>query len=523
VCASTVSSTRRHEPFQAPDPEIEAILDFVRQRAGEAWLVGGYVRDRLLDRPTHDIDLVVRTGAIPLARAVADHFAGHFYVLDLQRDVARAIVPAGGGCSLNVDVARLRAADIAADLSLRDFTINAMGSPLLEQPATASLIDPLGGEDDLRHSVIRAAGDQVFFEDPLRLLRAVRQAGELEFRVDAKTFSLIRRDASLVASVSAERVRDELVRLLSLPASWRPLTMLLEAGLLRQVLPEAASLAGVSQSAPHGQDVFDHTLGVLAQLDEIQGLIYAPGPADRQAVEKRRGGPPVMDGDDWARLAAIIRPYHADLRAHLDGQVAVGRSRLDCLAWAVLAHDWGKPSTRRVEESGRIRFLGHEERGAALARARLAALRFSSNETDRIARLVALHMRPGYLAHDYPPGRRAVYRYFRDAADSGPECVLLSLADHAAIRAGNRLVESWERHLNTAGLLLEVYFREHAERVDPRPFVDGHELMAICGLDQGPAVGALLEDLREAQAAGEVTDRDEALRWLARRTEERGD
>jgi hypothetical protein len=170
---------------------------------------------------------------------------------------------------------------------------------------------------------------------------------------------------------------------------------------------------------------------------------------------------------------------------------------------------------RAVDESGKVRFLGHHARGAVLAQARLRALRMSTNEVMYVSRLVGMHMRPGYLAHDYPPSRRAVYRFFREAAGTGPDCVLLSLADYAAIRAGNLFLKPWAHRLATAGLLFESYFRQRVERVEPTPLLNGRQIMSTFGLVSGPHIGRMLEGLREAQAAGKVTNSESALAWLA--------
>jgi tRNA nucleotidyltransferase/poly(A) polymerase len=493
-------------------------MDFVCHRSTEAWLVGGAVRDRLLQRETNDLDIVVPTGAIALARAVADAFAGHFFVLDQGRDVARAVLKDSWGRDQNVDVARLRASELTVDLGLRDFTINAMAVPI-RSGAGAEVIDPFGGRRDLQGGVVRAVAEGAFLDDPLRLLRAVRQAAELNFRIDHGTYELIRRDASRLTTVAAERVRDELARILWLPGSWQSLQVLQDAGLLVRVLPEATALAGVTQPAPHYQDVFDHTRSVLAHLEGLCGLIW-PTEATRILEPSPKDVLPHLDSVAWTELATVIKPYSQELREYLGAAVSGLRSRRDCLAWAALAHDWGKPATRSMDDNGKVRFLDHERWGVVMTRARLRALRMSSDEVDHISRLVSLHMRPGYLSHDYPPSRRAIYRFFKDASGSGPDCVLLSLADYAAIRAGNPFLEAWGRRLNTAGLLLSAYFRERTQRVDPIPLLDGWQVMAAFGLPQGPQVGSLLEGLREAQAAGEITQIDEALAWLTQRLTE---
>ena len=499
----------------------QRILEWVQNRVGTApaWLVGGCVRDWLLHRESNDIDLIVERGAIQLGRALADDFGGAFYVLDRERDVARSILSGPGGTALHVDIPRLRGADLRTDLSLRDFTANAMALPVgaLVSHGRASsdeIIDLFGGQGDLSKGLIRAVSEGAFADDPLRMLRAVRLAGELDFRIEDATYNLLRRDASLISTAAAERVRDELLHIVACSGGWRQLGVLSDTGLLLHCLPEVAALRGVSQSPPHYQDVFDHTRTVLAHLERICDLLRQA--SDRQMpATVSAGGLPSLDGAEWDNLSAVIQSYSADLQDHLGVSLPSGRHRADCLVWAALAHDWGKPATRSVDLSGRIRFLGHDERGFALADTRLRALRMATEEVSLISRLVRLHMRPGYLAHDYPPSRRAVYRFFLEAAGAGPECVLLSLADYAAVQAGNPHLEAWDRRIATAGILLEAYFRRRAERVDPAPLLDGRQIMSTFDLAPGPQVGQLLQALREAQAAGEVIDAEDAVAWLA--------
>jgi tRNA nucleotidyltransferase/poly(A) polymerase len=511
------------------DPSrILPILEFVQRHEGdvESWLVGGCVRDWLLHRESNDVDLAVLRGAIRLARALADAFGGGFFVLDRERDVARAILSDLAGGTLNVDIARVRACELSVDLSLRDFTVNAMALPIGQVVRTwsgafAQIVDPFGGRADLEQGVIRAVTESAFSDDPVRMLRALRQAMELRFRIEDATYNLVRRDAPLLETVAAERVRDELRQIIAAPGGWHEIGVLHSTGLLSYSLPEVASLVGVIQSAPHYQDVFDHTRSAMAHLEGLYGLIWPdggwrfpqPGPPDSL---------PMLGGEGWADLAEVIRPYQSELRDHLSDPISAGRDRRDCLFWAVLAHDWGKPATRSVDESGRVRFLGHDARGATLAAARLRALRMAADEVAYVSRLVGTHMRPGQLSSDYPPSRRVVYRFFREAAGCGPDCVLLSLADYSAVRAGNRFLEPWPRRLATAGLLLESYFSERTQRVEPVPLLDGRQIMAAFGLGSGPQIGRLLEGLREAQAAGEVTTTEGALAWLEQQLERGG-
>lgn len=534
----------------SPSPALVGrVLSFIRDRGIRAWLVGGYVRDQLLkssgrgmDRPSYDLDLIVPEGGIALARAIAKAFGGAFFVLDRERDVARAILRDEAGQPFDVDVARLRAADLLGDLALRDFTVNAIAVEISGdkvQPALlpqswgevgvagmgggeggARIFDPFDGQGDLARRLIRAVSENTFQDDPLRALRAVRQAVELGFHIEDATAALIRRDAGLLAGVSAERVRDELWRIVTAPGAWQHLRLLAGLDLLRVVLPEAAALIGVAQSYPHYQDVFDHTRAVLAHTEGLVALLWPAGPYARPE--------PVADDStiiasagQWAEVAEALAPYAAELRAHLLQELAAGHTRLDGLFWAALAHDWGKPpvaggrpATFTTEPDDRIHFYEHEQVGATLAEARGRALKFSAAEVSYLRLLVESHMRPSHLAKTYPPGRRALYRYFRDLGDAGPDCALLSLADHLAFWAAHPVPEHWPRRLGAFELILETYFRRREEAVAPRPFLDGRQIMAEFGLRPGPQIGRLLEGLREAQAAGEVTTREQAWAWV---------
>jgi poly(A) polymerase len=501
---------------------IDQVLSFICARGEPAWLVGGFVRDRLLNRPTHDLDVIVPEGGIRLARAVANAFGGAFFVLDDERDVARAVLRDAAGESLEVDVARLRAPELLDDLSLRDFTINAMAASITDCEVSgtydvrdAQIIDPFGGRADLDRRLIRAVTESSFRDDPLRALRAVRQSVELGFRIEDATYNLIRRDAPLLAAVSGERVRDELMRIVSAPGAWQHVRTLASLDLLSPTLPEVASLIGVTQSAPHYQDVFDHTRAVLAHLEGIYAVLWPDAYRTPQAVAD--DATVIADESQWRELADLLAPYVDDLRAHLTQPLAAGRARRELLFWAALAHDWGKPAMRIVDDDGRTRFYGHDQWGAVLVGHRGQALKLSSDEIAYLTRLVDAHMRPTLLAQEDLPSRRAIYRFYHDLGDAGPDCTLLSLADSLAMRAAQPDPESWRRRQAATSLLLEAYFRARTEQVAPAPLMNGHQLMDEFGLKPGPQLGRLLDDLREAQAVGEVTTLEDARAWLAER------
>jgi tRNA nucleotidyltransferase/poly(A) polymerase len=494
-------------------PLADRVINFVRDQGRPAWLVGGFVRDRLVGRTSHDLDLVVPEDGIRLARALAAAFGGASFVLDEGRDVGRAILTDESNETLEVDVARLRVPDLMDDLALRDFTVNAIAVDIAAEAPAPHLFDPFDGGTDIARGLLRAVTEGAFRDDPLRMLRGVRMVAELGFRIEDATYNLIRRDAPLIRDVSAERVRDELMRILTAPGAWQQLRLLAALGLLHYTLPESAAQLGVAQSAPHYQDVFDHSRSVLAHLEGIYTLLWPesaytlPHPVSDDLTA-------VAEEAQWADVVATLAPCADDLRAHLILPLASGHTRRDLLMWAAVTHDWGKPAKRTENDDGETHFYDHDRWGALLVEARLQALRFSGDEVAYVARLTDLHMRPAHLAHDFPPTPKAIYHYFRDADTTGPDCAVLGVADQMAMQARNFGPQAWQRRLSTTRMLLDAFFRDRPQSVTPVPLLNGKQVMAELGLKPGPRIGEILEGLREAQATGEVGSVDEAWAWL---------
>ena len=474
----------------------------VRQAAGErgvrVWLVGGAVRDALLGRPVHDWDFAVDRDALGLARAVADGLGGAYFPLDAERGTGRAVLMPANEPRLELDFAALRGADLETDLSARDFTVNAMA---LDE--TGTLVDPTGGQVDLAAGRVRATTERAFQDDPVRLLRAVRVEAELGFEIEPRTAGWIRRDGPLLTRPAAERVRDEFVRVLAPEGAATHLQRLDEFGLLSPVVPELEPLKRVAQSPPHRFDAWRHTLLVV---DVVEGVVAA---ATGRGVGPRAlaDAPPAA----WGDLERVLGQFASDVAAHLAVEISAGRDRALLLKLAALLHDVGKPRTRSRDEDGRIHFYNHEPVGARVAADRLQALRFSRGEVDRAWVIVSQHLRPAHLARGERVTRRAVYRYFRATGCAGVDVVLLSLADHLATRGPDLREWRWARRLDVAETLLTHWFERHEETVAPPPLVTGDDLMAELGLEPGREIGRLLEALREAQAAGEVRTRQEAL------------
>jgi poly(A) polymerase len=445
-----------------------------------AWLVGGAVRDRVLGRPLSDLDLAVDGDPEQAARAIAGT-AGRAACFALSEDFGAWRVVAHGG-AWQADIERLRGGSLRADLELRDFTVNAIAEPI----EGGAPIDPLGGLRDLAARRLRMAGNRAFIDDPLRVLRLVRMAVELELEPEGQTSEAARAQTDELRGVSAERVFVELRRTIASPHARRGIELLGELGATAVVLPELEELRGIEQSRFHHLDVYGHTLAVLDRTIELQA------------------GPIPTLGDEHAE----------GILALLNEPLADGMTRGEALRWGALLHDAAKPLTKGVRpEDGRVTFIGHDVRGAELARTVLERLRASERLRAHVAALVRNHLRLGFLVHEPQPlGRRTVYTYLEACGSVGVDVTLLSVADRLATR-GDNAERAIEAHLRVARAMLEDALSWRAEGPS-QPLLRGDELAADLGIPPGPRVGELLGELAEAQYAGEITTRDQALAYV---------
>jgi len=465
----------------------------------DVWLAGGAVRDLLLQRPMHDWDFTVAGKAMSLTRKIANALHGAYVTLDADHDTARAVVkdPATDQ-PITLDFAALRGQTIEEDLCLRDFTINAMALTL-----EGELIDPTGGREDLKTGIVRVTNAQAFKQDPARLLRALRVAGELQLEIETQTCTMIRAQKADITEVSAERIQAELLRILALDETAPTLTHAEKLGLLAEVLPEVSTLQTVEQSWPHYcTDALTHTLNTVTATGALINIL------------KEESAPLDLPTPDWSWETAkkVLLPFKAPLDTYLAVPLAADMPRKAMLKWGALLHDIGKAHTRTVDQDQRVHFYGHPEKGVELAKRRLANLRFPNQACDFVATLVGAHMRLIGLGKE-PLSRRTIYRFYRDTGEAGIGVVLLALADALAVWGPQLERERWQRLLTTAETLLQAYFEHQKEVVAPSLLLNGHELIAM-GIEPGPGMGHLLAKLQEAQAAGEVQTKDEAATFI---------
>jgi poly(A) polymerase len=440
----------------------------------ELALVGGSVRDVFLgqQQPVGDVDLT--TDATPeQVLALVSGWADKvwkvgiaFGTVGLRRgssvfEITTYRSEQYRAASRRPDVRYGRS--LEEDLSRRDFTVNAMAAWL----PGYEFIDPFGGLDAVRERVLRTPGrpQDSFNDDPLRILRAARFAAQLKFTVAPDVRAAMTGQAARLEIVSTERITAELVKLMLTPDPALGIDLLVQTGVAEQVLPEVSRLRMEADEHHRHKDVYQHSLTVLRQAIKL---------------EPRYG----LTGDLTVRLAALL-------------------------------HDIGKPETRSLLPDGRVAFHHHEVIGARMAARRLTALRFPKDVVQDVSRLVGLHLR----FHGYGEGEwtdSAVRRYVRDA---GPLLSRLHVLTRADCTTRN---QAKSRRLDRAYGSLEQRIAELSEQEELariRPELDGHEIMRILGIPQGPLVGRAYNFLLELRLAEGELGRErvtqELLRWAA--------
>ncbi len=475
---------------------FSAVMDRLRPHLRlrvPVYLVGGAVRDALLGRVSHDLDFVVPEDGIRLSFAIANRIGEPAYILDKERDTGRVVLAEQ---ATMLDFACFRGPDLEADLRARDFTVNALAIPATAR-TRLSIIDPSGGLEDLDARRIRITSMGALESDPVRTLRAVRLAANLDFTITEETRKAIMAAGPRLADVSAERKRDELIKIVMTPEPDETMRELDGLGLLAITLPEIESLAGTAQSPPHYEDVLHHTWSVLDWLARLETALFFDASGDEVTNEAR----------------SALQAYIERLEVYFERPVDGGLNGQVILRLAALFHDVGKPEKYEQDDDGRIRFFGHDEAGAKLAGYRLRQLCFSNDAINQVKQIVAGHMRPLSLvqAQGANPSRRAVYRYFRDLDNNGLDVALLALADHLATYNGPGEAKQWESLLGLVAQLFQFYFERHEEAVKPVPLLSGRDVIDQLQIEPGPEVGRILRLIEEGQAAGEIQTRDEAL------------
>jgi len=461
------------------------------------YLVGGAIRDQFQGAKCHDYDLVMQTGAIEFARRLANNLHLPFYIMDMERGIARVMMKEKGK-NLTLDFADFRGKDLLEDLLGRDFTINAMAR---EIHAPAELIDPLQGEADLKSLVLRACTPSSFIDDPVRCLRAIRFSYQLGLKMEANTQSNLHTAVSGLSQSSTERKRDELFNILPLSKQKPAIQDMLRYGILDDLLPELPPLVDYPQTAHHTHDAWLHTLAVVDYCQQIAAWIEAP----EEAIPANKF---------LFNATQKLGHYQGFLKEYFNDPDFQSRPLRSLFLFAALYHDTGKPSTRSETSDG-VQFVDHEVAGAQIAAARARALALSSREVEFIEAVIRHHMVIHTLVKQKNQDlRETEFQYYQAAGHAGVADCLFSLADLLATYEEKMDEKRWEAGVAMSCNLLDAWVNQYKQVIEPDLWLDGDEIKSRLKIPEGPMVGQLLFALKKAQAMGKVNSKTEAIEFI---------
>lgn len=475
-------------PLHLPHPISDAIRIVAAQQQ-PVWLVGGSVRDLLLERPVKDFDLVMAGDGLQWGRRLARELKGSFVVLDEERKVGRVVL-SHEDKPLWMDIATFRGVEdkgdgtsLEEDLRLRDFTVNAIAI----DPINHAIVDPTGGVAHLRALELHPPSPHSFTDDPLRILRGVRLQATHQFAIPATTHLLMQQAVGGLATIAMERIREEWLRLLAPSGATERVRLLDELGVLDLILPELRDCKAVTQSLPHSHDVFEHQLLVLTATEKL------------------------LTEQDPLWQSGILARFHSLVVAHLEREIAHELPRWLLLKHVALLHDIGKASTRTVGADGRIHFYTHDSVGAKMIEPLMVRWKFPAKAVAYATDMVYYHLRPLNFTNHLPPRSRTIYGFYRDVGDLGVDIGVHTIAD----QRGKAFADDRTAVMEVVKYLWAAYFDEPERFVKVTPLLNGHEVMALTGLT-GKRIGELLEQLKEQQAQQRITTKAAAETWLLR-------
>ena len=441
----------------------------------QLYLIGGTVRDMFLNIPPKDIDLSCR-GARDFAYNLAAICNAAIVPMEKKPQTPCYRVVDREDINNYLDIAEIRGETIYDDLQQRDFTINAIAIELNRDGSIAGTIDPLNGAQDISNRIIKAVRQDAFASDPLRIIRAFRFSATLNFDIEDLTLDHIRKNVELLILVSGERIFSELLLILGTTNSTQFIKQMDQFGILAVLFPEIRAMKGCSQNAFHHKDVWEHSLLVMENCEE-----------------------------DLNKLPALFEELSDEITGNLSRDHRFAVTKL-----AALLHDIGKPACREiVPDTGRITFHGHGEKGAGLMDDIAERLKMSGRDREFLKLLVSEHLHLRNLAkHGVKPATKM--RWFRKMKDDVIPSIIVGMADVKSSLGPESSVQDRDNFLQWSHETIKDYYETIKNRLERRDLITGRDLITL-GMEPGPEMGRILEQIRCAQDTGEVNNSDEAL------------
>ena len=444
--------------------------DFILSQINEGHLVGGSVRDALMGKSFVDRDIAIKN-AETFARKLSEQLSATFIELDPENKIYRLVLED----KINyLDISEIQGVNIEEDLSRRDFALNAIAINL----ANGEIIDPYNGQADIKNKVIRHIKESNFTDDPLRILRAFRFASTTEFELAESTKACIEKYKHLLFTPAKERINYELMKLFGGKYTGKTLLLMDEFGILEDIFPYVKEMKKVPPNTHHHLDLFHHVVETVRNIEELYN--------NASEAEK----------------------------THLDAVDFGGFPRINHLKLAGFLHDIGKFSTWTIEESGRHRFIKHDDVGAKMCVPFLREMKFSKKQIEYISTMIKAHIYPSNVIDAPDLSDKVMMRYLRKMGTNVIDNIILAKADRLSARGEAITEEIVQKNLEGLDKLLDFYL-EKRETMKPLPkLLDGIEIMQIKGIKQSPELGKIINALKEAQLNGDVNTKEEAIEFV---------
>ncbi|MGB9596873.1 MAG: HD domain-containing protein, partial [Candidatus Poribacteria bacterium] len=456
---------------------LQTILEFAESQSSPLFIVGGTVRDIILNRQIYDIDFAMQGNAIGFAKNLAKHIDAKAIILDNTQNSARVIYNHG---EFYMDFSSIRTNDIIQDLKARDLTINAIAFDFkqLLKSDEVELIDPCNGLNDLNDKIIRFTSAQAIIDDPIRMLRAIRFSATLDFNVPDETQFLIRSSSNLINSSAMERVRDELYKTINIGNSTKYIRLIDNVGLLEKIFPEITKMRGLEQNLYHHLDVWNHSILTLEMFEK--NLIPEP-----------------------------MNDHLLEVEEYFNEEIVKGRNRLALLKLSALFHDIAKPYVKSIDENGKIRFFDHHKKGAEMILNLGLRLKLANKESRFMSNIILYHMYPLMLLIKYKRKKVSAQEKSRDIIEFiknvGENCLGVLLISYADLQATQGHLRTDEDMIVMNDLVKEISNTYFIQMKDSIPLLlTGNDLIKEFGLEPGPIIGKMLRHIREAQLNKEI-------------------
>lgn len=440
----------------------------------EAYLVGGYIRDLLINgQLSFDRDIIVKSvHTRKLAENIAKKLDLYFVPLDEENEIYRLIFKD----KVNyIDIAKMLNNDFETDIKRRDFTINAIAYDLKNQ----KIIDLTGGIEDIKKKQIREIQRQNFYDDPLRMLRLYRFISKLGFSTPLELTGFIKEHIALLSKCSKERINVEIMKLFEGDCCSSTLLLMDDAGILDFLFPYIQEIKKIPPNSHHHLDLFHHLIETVRQIESY-----------------------ILEQDDKVKEYFNEIPFGST-------------NRLSHLKLAAFFHDIGKPTTWTIEpDTGRHRFIKHDDAGSKLIVPILKEYKFSKKQIEYVQNIIKYHIYPSALVHDTERNDKTTMRFFRKTDGYTLDLIVIARADRLSARGIAVSDEMVENNLNKLEELKEAYFKSKDEIKPLEKLLDGFEIMELLNLPQGEKLGQIINDLKEAQISGEITTKNQAVEFV---------